>query len=381
MEKSRNLELRKSRWIRRLLLALGPCLLGGCASKSASPSQLTFGWDEDIDTPKTTPTPYEDSEKPADVIFDSNFCKNVRPGSCFSLVLRIPRLSLVNDLGLATLELALESSTMRSRLDEACHAAWRDYQSKYRDNSIYKQRSRLVGKVEKMRCIFAFDRQETPQENIKLAENEISMSVRMTKFAITGAQTNAQLGQVGFQLNRVASLVNFRNASIYSGAKVNPRNQGWHLVDGFGMTPVAVSRELKKDISWKIDVQKIVESIGAFAAKNTNPLTAVQTFYTEAQKSLASIRNPGDASSVFLGMGLNILQSLCVERPDQCKFERQAEDKTQNTNDEFSLLIPSSETSEIFRLAVIHSIQGILDELMVTTKPDQLASKFSLSSH
>ena len=114
--------------------------ISGCGQPLKSLESTTDSTPESEGTQaksQTSPSPNDqaNSLKPE---IDQNFCKGLRPGACFSLVLRVPQPSLVRDLGLATLSLASDSRVMEKRLEESCYAAWNEYKERYRENAHFK---------------------------------------------------------------------------------------------------------------------------------------------------------------------------------------------------------------------------------------------------
>ena len=230
-----------------------------------------------------------------------------------------------------------------------------------------------------MRCIYLFDKEDIIFENLPLSDNEIAFSVRLSKFAVNGTNTNGQLGQVGVQMNQLTAVMDVRSASIYNGSLINEALKGWHPVEGLGMVPYSIKSNLKRDIHWRIDGQKIFAAITNLAANPANAISSIKSFYDQTQKTLNALKtssNPAEAGFVLLGVGYHAIQGICQEKPENCKAERSTEDKTSSINAEMSDAVPSSETAELFRLAVGRSVQGIFDHIMVSINPNQISKKF-----
>lgn len=384
-----NLKSRKISGIQSIspLLIIGflgiPLIIGnGCQHRPASDSETKFGYDDDLPDVVLPPPPLQPviTNK-----FDQNFCKGVTPGKCFSLVLHIPLPKLVNDLGLSILALASESKTMSLRIHEACQAGWADFKETYRTNSTYKQRNRLVNQVEKMRCLLIFDDQPSVGENLRLADNEVGLSLWLTKFGISGHSFEGNLGSVSLKVQNSSVYMNFRNISIYSGSLVNPNKKGWHPIEGLGIAPIEVKKNLDKDIVWKVDFKQMLDHVGEFVTDPGRVLSVTKSFADQAQSTFDSFKtatNPlGAAGMVLVGVGYNALQALCSDNPSSCsKTSLETDDTKQLRKDLKPSRAPSAETTELFRLAVARSIQGALDQVIVLTPPQQLFDKFFFSS-
>ncbi|MEN9834960.1 MAG: hypothetical protein RL011_1153, partial [Pseudomonadota bacterium] len=69
----------------------------------------------------------------------------------------------------------------------------------------------------------------------------------------------------------------------------------------------------------------------------------------------------------------------CGEDMSKCKVTNSDEQRTPSIKDDLSDLVPSSETNEQLRLAMIRSIQGVLDSVLTDAKADQLKAKFNIN--
>ena len=82
---------------------------------------------------------------------------------------------------------------------------------------------------------------------------------------------------------------------------------------------------------------------------------------------------------MLVGMGYNAFRSVCGEAGQRCSFTNEKTDMTDNVRQSLADLVPSSETNELFRLAVIRTIQTLLDETFQRTDAKQLEATFQLN--
>ena len=348
-----------------------------CLTKKAPVSHTAYDWEHDLGDVKTKPSDLP-TGAPA---WDQGFCRGVRPGACLSLIIRVPKSDLVQDIGLSTLALGGSSKAMRSRLDEACQAAWGEYRQKYLYDTLHPVRRRLVTDVAKMRCIYLFMSEEVAQEDTKLAANEIAFSTRLTNFAIAGTAITGTVQGVGLQLKDTAVRARFRSAAIFGGTAVSPQHAGWQSVTGLGAAPVAINQALNREIHWQLDLKALAANLGKVATNGPAVQASVAAFFSQAKTAIGQIpstANPAAASLLLIGMGYNAYRTMCGENAAACKVETTNTDMNPTVNHELADLVPSSETNELFRLAVVRTVEGILDQLLVSTNPTQLADKFGV---
>jgi hypothetical protein len=314
--------------------------------------------------------------------YDRNFCKGMDPGSCFTLLLRIPREDLIQDLGLATLAVGAESRSFRAKLEESCQTAWTDYRQKHLASALRPLRNSLAQKIKKMRCVFLFMGEEVAQENFKLSDNEIALSVRLTKFDISANTKGAQIRGIGLNLTSIDSVTDYRSAFLYSGEAVRKDNAGWTMAEGLGVNPIRLKARLDKDINWAIDPGAIIENLDKITQTEAGADDRVKSFLDQAKTALTAIKgleNPVQSSIAIVTIGYNAVRGLCGEDMSKCKVTNSDEQRTPSIKDDLSDLVPSSETNELLRLAMIRSIQGVLDSVLTDAKADQLKAKFNIN--
>ena len=361
-----------------LLLLLATSGLEACRSHGTPPSAAKFDWDSDLaplEIPKT------DRTRPTNN-YDRNFCKNMAPGSCLSLILRGPREELIQDLGLSTLALGAESKSFRLKMDEACLAAWTDYKAKYVGDAIRPLRNQVVRKVEKMRCIYLFMNEEVASEDSKLADNEIGLSVRLTKFDINAETKGGQIRGIGLALSSINSVTDFRSAFVYSGSDLRQTASGWQPAAGLDVKPISVKSQIDRSINWNIDLAALKENLAKIETTAPNADANVGAFVGQAKTlvgNMASLNNPLQSSLLLINIGYNAFRGLCGEDVEKCKVYTTKDSKNQALKDDLADLIPSSETNELLRLAMIRSVQGVLDSLFTQTNADQIRNKFEIN--
>lgn len=358
-----------------VLFSLG---LNACQQTKRKNSEVKFDWDTDLG-PLETKTGVPKAEDLNRI--DDKFCKGLKPGACFSLIIRVPKADLVQDIGLSTLALAGSSKNMRLRLDEACQAAWTDYRQKYLFDNLHPLRSRFVRGIEKMRCIYLFMSEEYVQEETALASNEIAFSTRLSKFEIGGEEASLDVGLLGLQVKKTFVQTSFRTQYIYHGKDLGASNAGWQAALGFGPEVIDVRTKVERDINWKIDVEALKKNLEKVAADTPAAQAAAATFFGQARSAVGTVAaasNPAHASLLMVGMGYNAFRAVCGENQEYCKASLNKSSATPGVSEDLADLVPSSETNELYRLAVIRSVQGMLDKLLIGTDNQQLKQKFGI---
>ena len=335
--------------------------------------------DEDLVPDQTNPSSIS-ANVPA--MPDKSFCKDRSPGTCFSLIIKIPKSELVEDLGLSVLSLGASSQSMQLKLDEACAAAWVDYRQRYVNDNTHRVRRDFVRTVEKMRCIFQFIREEAATEDTRLANNEIGLSVRLTKFVLSGATTEASSSVLGLKIENKSVETSFRSVSIYSGRALNQARNGWEPSRGFGPEPINTKSILERKIEWHWDHVAILGNIQKIIIDPSVSQAGVLAFLKLAKAQLAranSAPNPASASPLLLGMGYNVLRTICGENAKLCKIRTTPTDVTTNVEHDLAGLVPSSDTNELLRLSMIRSLQSVLDKIFVKHDRKQLEDSFQIN--
>ena len=376
-------------WCLRTLLLSLSCgtlaSLGACQNHKNHKSDVdAFNWDNNLDplvTQTGVPTPTKDTAPG----IDSKFCQGARPGSCLSLILRVPTADLIQDLGLSSLAVASTSKNMRTRLDEACKTAWLEYRQKGMYDTLHPLRAKFLRNVEKMRCIYLFMGEEYVQEDTKLSDNEIALSTRLTKFEIGGEETAANIRTLGVQVKKTFVQTSFRSSFIYSGKAVSTVDVGWQMAQGFPVAPKSYQKNIERDFSWKVDVDALKANLDKIATDGPAVQASITSFVTQAKAAVANVSaigaagavaQPLGASLLMVGMGYNAYRTVCGEALDKCKVSSTKTSSTGTISEDLVDLVPSSDTNELYRLAVIRSIQGMLDELVMGMDAKQISQKF-----
>ena len=356
------------------IILLAIAWLGACRKKE-SVANTKFGWDEGL---ATIEVPKRSSPGPSNN-FDRNFCRGAAPGSCLSLVLRIPREDLVQDLGLSTLAVGAESNNFRAKMEEACSAAWTDYRRKFGGDALHPLRTQVVSRIEKMRCIFYFMKEEVAREDIKLANNEIGVSVRLTKFDINAESKGADVRGVGLSFTNTVALIDYRSAYFYSGKDLSAGKSGWDSAIGIDIKPTRVKASLDYNIEWKLDLAKLNENLSKIDPNGAPIDSNLSSFVNQAKTMVGSLtgsNTPIQSSLLLINMGYNAFKGLCGEDTSKCNVYTSKVSNTQSLKDDLADLVPTSETNELLRLALIKSIQGVLDSVFTKANPEQILGKF-----
>ncbi len=364
------------------LLILVSLLVGaGCRSVDEN-SAPKFGWEEDL-TPDAPVDPSTIAPWPKSKSVDSNFCKSLDPGTCMTLVIRIPSIALVNQLGLSTLALGDQSNDMAMRMQEACGAAWENYQSRYKDDGLRPLRQKFVRKISKMRCIFRTMSQESATEDLKLESNEIALSVRLTKFDIEGKNRSSKIGVLELAADSTSVTTEFRSIFLYGGKKVADNQGTWVAAKGLPLGVLSSKESIDKAIKWNVSVEAVKAELGKidFATAPAAADQATKAFFTQAKANLASVSaatTPVGASLVLVGIGFSAYKSLCGESSERCVSELKTENKTEAVASGLKEVVPTSDAIEAFRMALIHSVQGILNKSFETIHTTQVNQVFDL---
>ena len=359
-------------------------------------SDAKFGWEEDLKDPPSR-SEEKKSEDPAAPEArsagpavkpatppDKNFCADTTDGQCFTLLMRIPAKSLINDLGLGALSLAGLSKDMQTRMDEACYWAWKDYKQRFINDRIHPLRQKFVKAVTKMRCIYYLMSEEYVHEDLPLGDKETAISVRMVKFDFEGRNTSTSAHQLKLDVESTFTHTQFRSVHIYGGQDVGGTQSGWDELRGFGYEPTKVRERINRIIDWSLPIDQVVSVGDSFSSSfppGSYEAQAASQFLGEAReagKAALENKSPLPAAFAFAVMGMNILKKICGETRANCKV---ISDKTKK-KEEFGVgmaeMAPSSEVYETFRIALIKSIQGILNKAFEVGERAQIETTFNL---
>lgn len=357
------------------------CFLVGCLKAASGSRAQGFGWDEDLRDPETKSS-FVGSD--AGTVADPNFCKATPKDRCFSLILRIPKKEMIDDLGLSVLALGASSREMRSRLDEACSASWAEYKVRYRNDALRKVRKSFVENIEKMRCIFLFVDEEVAEETVDLADNELGMSVRLTKFELSGESTQAKVRDFGLTFDSKAVHAGFRSASLFGIERPDAADKKWQIALGIGAAPVFVQAPMQRSLKWTFDRAAVLENLRKIATNSSASGAIVGSFVDMAKEQLdvaggqaAAAASSAAGPLVLVGMGYNAFRSLCGENSEMCNLTSEKSSMTTSVNQEFADLVPSSETNELFRLSLVKAIQAVLDEAFTRIDANQLRQVYN----
>lgn len=339
-------------------------------------SDAKFGWDENLADPNTKPGPAPGGDAAPRI--DTGFCQNARPGSCFTLLMRVPKSEFVQDLGLSVLALGNASRSLRSRIDEACRTAFSEYRQRHMFDNMAPLRARFVKNVEKMRCAFVFMDDEADGEQQKLGPSEIALSVRMTKFEIEGDERGGSVRGIGLKLNRSKVSSSFRSVALFGANAEAATGHRWQTALGLGVAPLKVQKELARDISWQFDWTALGQNLEKVAADAPGMQAGMAAFFTQAKDQLRAAAGPGAGAIAMISVGYNAYRTLCGENREQCKAYANTSVLTPGMSEDLSDLIPSSDSNELLRLAVLRSVEATLDRVFVGADAKQLSQAFLL---
>lgn len=343
-------------------------------------SETKFGWDEDLTPPKpSNATPPVSTFTPK---VDGAFCKGEQPGRCFSLVVRIPTAELVNDIGLSVLAMATKSKAMTKRLDEACQAAWVDYKQRYSASLVTPLRRAFINKVTKMRCVFLPTSEEYLVESLSLASEETALSVRLTKFEVTGRNESATVAFLKLSSDSTTVDTQFRAAATFGGKDVRGKAGPWRPLTAFQVAPVSVKQSFGKALSWKVDTGATFQLLSKIDTSRIKDQTdqAMKAFVEKAKTLLGQATANGvsvGSPLVLIGAGLDVFKAICGEDASRCQVTSTSDNKLSGLNDS---MVPSSDASEALRTALIQSIESILDKVFEAGDKAQLTEEYKLNS-
>lgn len=363
-------------WAMLLLFGFG---LTQCRTPSDG-SDAKFGWDEDL----TPPAPSANTS-PASTYtpkVDGSFCRGEKPGACFTLVVRIPTSDLVNDLGLSVLAMATKSKAMAKRLDEACQAAWVDYKLRYASSLVTPLRRTFIQKVNKMRCVFLPTSEEYLVESLPLASQETALSVRLTKFEVTGRNESATVSFLKLSSNATTVDTQFRAAATFAGKDVRGKEGPWRPLTAFQVTPVGVKQSFGKSLSWKVDVGATLSLLSKIDTSKIKDQTdqAMKAFLDRAKMLMGQASANGvsvGSSLVLIGAGYEVFKAICGEDASRCQVTGTSDNKLSSISEG---VVPSSDASEALRTALIQSIESTLDKVFEGGDKAQLTEEYKLNS-
>ncbi len=345
-------------------------------------AEAKFGWDDDLTPPKN-----ENSQITPNLSgsprFDRSFCRGAEPGSCFTFIVRVPTPDLISDMGLSVLALASGSTNFALRMDEACQAAWLDYKDRYKEASLKPLRRIFVNKIKKARCVFVPMSEEYVLENAPLADNEIGLSVRLTKFEIIGRNDSATVGFLKLLRDQTSIETQFRAVSTFRGKLVGGKKEPWLPVSSSNVSPMTTRQSFGKDVSWKFDTAAAIEILSKIDTTKVKDQTdqAVKSFVDKAKSAVGSAMGtkPSLGSSMILvGLGYEAYRSLCGEDRARCNITSSETSKTAAINEDLKDMVPTAEVNEIFRTAVIKSFQGIWDGVFEGSDKSNIGDQFKL---
>ena len=232
-----------------------------------------------------------------------------------------------------------------------------------------------------MRCIYLFMNKEVAGEDSKLAANEIAFSVRLTKFDIDAEVKGGQIRGMGLDLSSINVVTDFRSTFVYSGSDIQQTGAGWQPAKGLDVKPISVKFQIDRSVKWQVDLTALKDNLAKIETNALNTDANVGAFIGQAKTmvgNMARTNNPLQSSLLLINIGYNAFRGLCGEDIEKCKVYSSKDNKNRALKDDLADLIPSSETSELLRLALIRSVQGVLDSLFTQTNADQIRHQFEL---
>ena len=311
---------------------------------------------------------------------DPQFCVGLAPGTCFSLILRIPTKDLISDIGLNALSLGSQSKDVATRLQEACQAAWSSYQNQYKKDFTHATRMKFVQNIAKMRCIFNFISEEYIIEDAKLADNEVGISVRLTKFSIDGVNRATSINALNLATATTVVNTNFRSTYLYAGSKLSSGGTPWQSVQGFGVAPYSVARNIDSAISWSFSLGTLMQDLSSIDLASLTD-AALKSFVVNAKNMVSGTlagKSPPTSALVLVGIGYNTLKQICGNDSQKCQTSTSVTSKLGGPGGTLPDFVPSSEANEAFRMGLIKSIDGILDTFFTTAATQPLEKTLGL---
>ncbi len=370
------------------LIATAFCFIAGISCKTAEKKNATakgFGWEEDLSSlpPPTAPACGDGTVKPdggatsqvCDLKkvnkYDKKFCDKEAPGSCFTLVLRIPFTDLNSDYGLTALSLTSTNPNTNLRLTEACSTAWVQFLSQYQSNSLKPLRKEFANKIKKMRCIYNFFSSEYVAEDLPLGDNEIAISMRLSKFAIEGTNTTSSVNALTLKADSTKVAMSYRNLFAFKGKNIKDGKGEWGSIPNFTKPSYQMSKKIGQTISWTFSLPTLQESLGKIdVASITEP--SVKDFVIKSKETVQQILAGNNAlagSITMLGMGYQAVKAICGEGGAGCKVTKEDSSILNDQNAGLTTFVPNSAVNEVVRLALITSIQGLLDSYFEGADP------------
>ncbi len=291
-------------------------------------------------------------------------------------MIRIPFTDLQSDYGLTALSLTSTNPNTYQRLTEACNTAWVQFQNRYRGDGLKPLRKQFANNVKKMRCIYNFFSSEYVTEDLPLGDNELAISLRLSKFAIDGRNTATTVNALTLKADSTDVTVDYRNVFAYSGKKVVNGTGTWSTVQNLTNPSYQVRRKLGASISWNFDLAALQTSLGTIDVSTiTEP--ALKDFILKSKDTVKTALSGGAGGSIaLLGMGYQAVKAICGEGGSGCKVEKQSTAILNEQNASLTTFVPNSAVNEVVRLSLIKSIEGLLDSYFETADSKAVRSWF-----
>lgn len=295
------------------------------------------------------------------------------PGHCLTIILRIPKPSMIKDIGLSILALAEDSKRLNPDLYEACGAGIAQYITKYAPSRAIP-RPVLQGFARKFRyarCIVhTLDTTEDQSKSIALHPNEMAIDLRLTKFEITQVAEKLNASVLRISGASVDVKTGYRSVTVSSGTagKLFSKPGEWLSLPALGMHPHLTASKFTQDLVFDVNMKGLKKEVENITTKDPkDSLEAAKSFLDQIKNTVLS-QTPEGGAMVLIGMGIHAIKSLCgisqsgSPDPELCGYTRESGLKTQEVASNIEL--PSSENNELLRSAIIVSVASLIEDIL-----------------
>lgn len=303
---------------------------------------------------------------------------------CLTIYLKIPKPTMIKDVGLSLLTMAAQSQALSPLVHDACQRGIGEFYLNELKLRMFPHviRGAFARQKSRAQCVIVpLESFEDEKKPIVLHPNERAISVRLTQFEIEGQSSQAQLNLFKFSKKETKAHLKYRDASIGAGVNLKGEMPGkWQLLPALGPDQKQVSASFDQDIALNIDGKILERNLAKLGQKKKNESQAgLLSFLNNATQALNQSGSiPG--SFVLIGMGFDLFNQACNDPqgkrdPELCGYVEKSGMKTEELSQ--GITLPSSQNSELLRSSLIHLTSSLLDQIFVEGDGRQIRRVFS----
>ncbi len=322
--------------------------------------------------------------------YDRDWCaKNqvFKPGHCFTLILRIPKPTMIKDLGLSIMSLAEDSTKLNPTLHEACTSGIVQYYLNYTQLSVIPRPllQGLAWKINYGRCIILpFGTEDEAMQPVPLHPKEMAIDVRLTKFEISQLTENWNANMLHVSGQSVVVQTGYRSAAIASGSDGHGSYKAGERLNlpSLGLHPRMTSSKFTQDLAFSVNLNTLRKNFESVVTVDSQEATASVKSFLDKAKSAVLAQDPVGGTLLLLGMGFRAIGTLCgiskTSGIDQelCGYVQKSGIKTQEIASQIEL--PSSDNNEMLRSAIIYSIESLMVDVMTKGDSKQIKDVYGI---